>query len=132
MEYPSYSTSIDEACDTVNETVIAHKLSPPPILIAHSMSTFIAQKYLESYPASGIILVNPLPVNCSTVLQTLTQRWKDIDILRRYAMCRYTVVSPREEAVQIWREAIREYYGLRLRPQLPVYVGMYGVLLIVM
>ena len=38
------------------------------MLIAHSISTFIAQKYLESYALKGLVLINPVPpVPCETV-----------------------------------------------------------------
>jgi pimeloyl-ACP methyl ester carboxylesterase len=33
----------------------------PPVMIAHSVSSFIAQKYLESYALKGLVLVNPVP-----------------------------------------------------------------------
>lgn len=38
------------------------------MVIAHSISTFIAQKYLESYALKGLVLINPVPpVPCETV-----------------------------------------------------------------
>ena len=36
-------------------------LSAPPILVAHGLGAFVAQKYLESYPSSGLVLVAPFP-----------------------------------------------------------------------
>lgn len=84
MEYPSHARSIDEACDIVHNNIRDYELSPPPVLIAHSMSSFLAQKYLESYAASGLILVNPLPINCSRSLAILHDRWSNCitDVLR--------------------------------------------------
>lgn len=35
----------------------------PPIFVSHSLSSFIAQKYLESYSLKGLIMVNPIPPN---------------------------------------------------------------------
>lgn len=84
MEYPRHATSIDEACDIIHINIRDYKLSPPPVLIAHSMSSFLVQKYLESYAASGLILVNPLPINCTRSLAILHDRWSHCvtDILR--------------------------------------------------
>jgi hypothetical protein len=42
----------------------------PPLIIAHSLSSYYAQKYLESYAASGLILYNPLPPRYSLALSS--------------------------------------------------------------
>ena len=33
----------------------------PPILVAHGLGAFVAQKFLESYAAAGLVLVSPFP-----------------------------------------------------------------------
>ena len=46
-------------------------------MIAHSVSSFIAQKYLESYALKGLVLVNPVPPVPGKVVQPL------IDLLKK-------------------------------------------------
>ena len=44
----------------------------PPVIVAHSISSFIAQKYLESYSLKGLVLINPVPpVHTETVRNLL-------------------------------------------------------------
>ena len=85
MEYPSHARNIDEASNIIHYNIRDYKLSPPPVLIAHSMSSFLVQKYLESHAASGLILVNPLSINCSRSIVNLHDRWSNrmTDILRQ-------------------------------------------------
>jgi pimeloyl-ACP methyl ester carboxylesterase len=33
----------------------------PPILVAHGVGSFVAQKYLESHPACGVVMIAPFP-----------------------------------------------------------------------
>jgi len=41
----------------------------PPILVAHGVGTFVAQKYLESYAASGLVMIAPFPPHPRTTLE---------------------------------------------------------------
>ena len=43
------------------------------MLIAHGVGAFVAQKYLESYAASGLVLVAPFPPSPSSVLPRLSK-----------------------------------------------------------
>lgn len=45
-------------------------------MIAHSVSSFIAQKYLESYALKGLVLVNPVPPIPEKVVQPLINLYK--------------------------------------------------------
>ena len=61
-------TSAAAALGTVAEEVAivaaaAAAGGPPPLLVAHGLGAFVAQKYLESHPASGLVLVAPFPPN---------------------------------------------------------------------
>jgi pimeloyl-ACP methyl ester carboxylesterase len=73
-EFPHFAENIDQAVDALHRA-----LSPisfhPPVVVAHSMSTYIAQKYLESYALSGLILVNPVPPQPSKAIAKLLERW---------------------------------------------------------
>lgn len=42
---------------------VAAQFDQPPIIIAHSMSTLVAQKYLERHPAPAVVLLAPVPPN---------------------------------------------------------------------
>lgn len=33
----------------------------PPVMITHSLSSFVAQKYLESFSVAGLVMINPYP-----------------------------------------------------------------------
>ena len=49
------------------------------MIVAHSISSFIAQKYLESYSLKGLVLINPIPpVHTETVRNLLENEkyWK--------------------------------------------------------
>ena len=45
-------------------------------MIAHSVSSFIAQKYLESYALKGLVLVNPVPPVPGKVVKPLINLYK--------------------------------------------------------
>jgi len=59
LELPDLD-DIDEVTDSMNYSIQKAKLTNP-IIISHSIGTFVAQKYLESYSASALILINPIP-----------------------------------------------------------------------
>ena len=52
--------NIDKVTDSINHSIQKAKLTNP-IIISHSISTFVAQKYMESYSASALVLINPIP-----------------------------------------------------------------------
>jgi pimeloyl-ACP methyl ester carboxylesterase len=45
-------------------------------MVAHSMSTFVAQKYLESFPLTALIMINPIPPDPSTAVRNLINQWE--------------------------------------------------------
>lgn len=55
------------------------------------MGTYLGQKYLESFPLTGLIMVNPLPPNSKHTFQSLQHRWSislkqknSVDRLKHY------------------------------------------------
>ena len=60
MEIPTDMIDIDKVTDNIHLAIQKEKLNNP-ILITNSIGTFIAQKYLESYSTSALVLINPLP-----------------------------------------------------------------------
>ncbi len=62
IELPTLSPPYDvyKSVDFLQETIVANKFTPP-ILVTHSVSSFIAQKFLESYSASALVLIDPVP-----------------------------------------------------------------------
>jgi hypothetical protein len=60
VEIPSDITNIDSASDFLDNFIKFKKMTPP-IVISHSLSSFISQKFLESFSLTGLIMVNPIP-----------------------------------------------------------------------
>lgn len=46
-----------------------------PILVAHSLSTYLAQKFLEKGSVAGLVLVNPSPIFPTRATLKLFDRW---------------------------------------------------------
>ena len=70
------------------------------MIVAHSISSFIAQKYLESYSLKGLVLINPIPpVHTETVRNLLENEkyWKlntnDLQHLSTNAMEENNLIS---------------------------------------
>ena len=61
---------VDDAADQLHAAIRRHKLTPP-LLISHSFSTLVCQRYLESYPALGMIMINPIPPNPIRVIRRI-------------------------------------------------------------
>lgn len=73
----SPSEWIDHRVHLLHQSISHHKLTtPPPLLVAHSGSTFIAQKYLESFAAAGLVLLNPWPPHPKRVAEQLLLDWQ--------------------------------------------------------
>jgi pimeloyl-ACP methyl ester carboxylesterase len=82
IPYVSQKSTFYDAADTVHAHIAQLKLTPP-VLVAHSMSTYMIQKYLESYALSGLVLVNPIPPFSAPAATTkLLKRWQDIHAKR--------------------------------------------------
>ena len=62
--------TIDEVANALNTAIQSYKMSSP-VLIGHSFSTLIAQRYLESFPASGLCMINPIPPRPLKVLSRI-------------------------------------------------------------
>ena len=70
---PPLVATIDDAVDYLETVKTKHGLVPP-IMITFGFTTFIGQKYLESYSLRGLIMVNPLPPhNYESALRRLDQ-----------------------------------------------------------
>ena len=106
MEYPGGSVLVDKAVESLHEMIKENKLTPP-IMVAHSMSSFIAQKYLESYALRALIIVNPIPPNTSSgCMTTLFEKWK----------CSYanSVCTNTDAPLSsVLNFALRDYYGIQ-------------------
>jgi pimeloyl-ACP methyl ester carboxylesterase len=60
MPLPHDTTTADETADRIGDIVAANGLTTP-VIVAHSLSTYVVQKFLESYSPSAIVLINPIP-----------------------------------------------------------------------
>ena len=76
MEYPVSGNSFEEMANLLHREVLRSKFTPP-VVVAHSLSTFVVQKYLESFALSGLVLVNPIPPNAYPALAKLNQQWNN-------------------------------------------------------
>lgn len=59
LELPDID-DLDLVLDNLNRSIQNAKLNNP-IIIANSIATFCAQKYLESYSAKALVLIHPIP-----------------------------------------------------------------------
>ena len=76
VEYPSSCHSMDDMVEYLHKQVKLHKLTPP-VMVAHSMASFVAQKYLESYALAALVLVNPIPpATSASSINLLQNQWK--------------------------------------------------------
>ena len=64
------NSCVDDVANSLYATIEHHKLTPP-IMISHSFSTLVCQRYLESYPALGLIMINPIPPNPIRVINKI-------------------------------------------------------------
>ena len=69
--------SVDELVEFLH-SAIQSSGDTPPVLIAHSLSSYIAQKYLESYSLAGLILVNPVPMEPQQCVSALLKEWNAV------------------------------------------------------
>lgn len=91
--------TFEASADQLHRQIVAAKLTPP-IMVAHSMSTFAAQKYLESYALSGLVLVNPFPPSNArhTLNQWFAQQQAIADTLNQVGKYGWSMVE--ESALQ--------------------------------
>lgn len=101
IEFPHFAENIDQAVSTLHNSLAPISFQPP-VLIAHSMSTFVAQKYLESYALSALILVNPLPPKPSISIAKLLKKWSNV-----------REIFPSSLSTQQLETIIVNYYGLK-------------------
>ena len=78
-----YTLSISEpnltteaAVDYLQESISCRGLTSP-VLVAHSTSTFLAQKFLESYSAQGMALVAPWPPSSGRLALLRKMVWEE-------------------------------------------------------
>ena len=81
--------------DEIQKHITSNKLTPP-VLIAHSMSTYAAQKFLESYALSGLVLINPIPpYTAPTVISKLLQHYKQCIDSQDHKSCHTNNITAR-------------------------------------
>ena len=70
----------------------------PPVIVAHSISSFIAQKYLESYSLKGLVLINPVPpVHTETVRNLLeNEKYCKFNTNNHKVLCTNTIEKNNE------------------------------------
>jgi len=74
FEFPSEEDTPDAGAKMVAQVIEENKLIPP-VMIAHSMSTYVAYKFLESYSFKGLVLLNPLPPNSKRAAGVLKEKY---------------------------------------------------------
>ena len=78
MQLPANMSNVDEMVDSINNEFVKNKITPP-IMITHSFSTLIGQRYLESYGLKGLVMINPLPPK---PINALNRLYKNCNIIR--------------------------------------------------
>ncbi len=48
----------------------------PPVMVAHSLASFVAQKLLESHPLAALALINPVPNDPRRCVSSLVKSWE--------------------------------------------------------
>lgn len=105
MEYPVSGNSFEEMANLLHKEVLRNKFTPP-VVVAHSLSTFVVQKYLESFALSGLVLVNPIPPNAYPALAKLNLQWNNSQ-RRPQEIC----IASAENKVDV-TSVLFEYYGV--------------------
>ena len=114
LEFPHLEENVDDAVNFLHREISSVAFMPP-VLIAHSLSSFLAQKYLESYALAGLIMVNPIPPNPTKPCSKLLERWSS---LRSYKSNKLTH--------QDLEETILDYYRAEV-PQPEVFYQKMGL-----
>ena len=65
----------EKAVDFLQESISRSGLTCP-VLVAHSSSSFLAQKFLESYSAQGLALVAPWPPSSGRLARLRRVAWE--------------------------------------------------------
>ena len=66
----------EKAVDFLQESISSRGLTSP-VLVAHSASTFLAQKFLESYSVQGLALVAPWPPRSGRLAIVRRMAWEE-------------------------------------------------------
>jgi len=73
VPFPAGFSDIEAVADFYQLAIERAQLTPP-LMVAHSLGTLCALKFLESYSLSGLVLLNPLPPhNPKETISTLLQ-----------------------------------------------------------
>lgn len=66
------SKIIEQYCEQIHKAV-SH-LGPQTIIMSSSLSSFVVQKYLESYSAAALVMVNPFPPDAKALINSAFNR----------------------------------------------------------
>lgn len=102
IEYPVVGNSFEEMANLLHQQIVLNKFTPP-VVVAHSLSTFVVQKYLESYALSGLVLINPIPPTATQAIINLNSQWND-----SLASAQERESSKKEIS---YNEVVLDYYG---------------------
>lgn len=123
IEFPHFAENVDDAVNSLHSE-ISKVAFMPPIMIAHSLSSFVAQKYLESYALAGLIMVNPIPPDPAKSSTLLLERWSS---LRGYKPVKLSHSDLDDVVLDYYRADIQEpqqfYQKLGLDPSQQQFIG---------
>lgn len=77
--FPSGTNDIIPLDDIIDNmrTTITKSLGHSPLAITQFHTSILLQKYLESHPLSGLIMISPFPPACGSLLQRWLQRHRE-------------------------------------------------------
>jgi len=80
VPFPAGFSDIAAVADLYQQAIYDAQLTPP-LMVAHSLGTLCALKFLESYSISGLVMLNPLPpLAPSETISTLLQEHSEESI----------------------------------------------------
>ena len=71
-------------CATTHDVLqVISSLDQPPVLVAHSLGTLVAQRVLQRYPARAGVLLTPIPAGGIPATMVQVLRSKPVDFTAR-------------------------------------------------
>ncbi len=81
------TSTVDEIVDKIHASVQEARICSPPVALTFGLESILLQKYLESYPLAGLVMVDPLPPSPQQALHGLLRASGGTQRLPKSAAC---------------------------------------------
>jgi hypothetical protein len=81
------TSTVDEIVDKIHASVQEARICSPPVALTFGLESILLQKYLESYPLAGLVMVDPLPPSPQQALHGLLRSTGSAQRLPKSAAC---------------------------------------------